>query len=120
MQRSKGFTLIELLVVIAIITILTSIVMPALRNAKRQAQAVICRSNLKQWGLVFSLYANDNEASFPQSISSDDVTVEDAWILGATLPYYEELDMRKCPATKGPDEDTIEGGTYEDCSTFAE
>ncbi len=99
-RRQKGFTLIELLVVIAIIALLLAILGPSLGKAKLQAQAVICRSNLKQWGLVFSLYANDNEDSFPQSIAGNGVTELDAWMLGATLPYYRDLDMRMCPLTK--------------------
>lgn len=70
-QRTKAFTLIELLVVIAIIALLLSIVMPALKESKKRAQTVICRSNIKQWGLIFSLYAQDNGQSLPQSTGAD-------------------------------------------------
>lgn len=111
----KGFTLIELLVVIAIIALLMAILMPALRRAKQQTQAVICRSYLKQWGLVFTLYAHDNEDSFPQSVAGNGVNAENAWILGATLPYYKELEMRMCPSTKTidrPPAENLRGGTF--------
>ena len=102
-QRNAGFTLIELLVVIAIIALLMGILLPALRRVKRQAQAVICQSSLKQWGLVFSLYAQDNEDSFPQGYQGNGVNAEDAWLLGATLPYYKELELRMCPSSKAID-----------------
>jgi prepilin-type N-terminal cleavage/methylation domain-containing protein/prepilin-type processing-associated H-X9-DG protein len=122
-MRSKGFTLIELLVVIAIIALLLAVVMPALRKSKRAAQAVICRSNLKQWALVFNLYANDNEGSFPQGYPSDGVNWEEAWMLGATLPYYEETTLRMCPASKRVDSPPApgqHGGTFEDWGPFPE
>jgi prepilin-type N-terminal cleavage/methylation domain-containing protein len=59
MSKRRGFTLIELLVVIAIIAILLSILMPALRKVKEQANMVRCLGNLKQWNLVFSMYLQD-------------------------------------------------------------
>ena len=57
----SGFTLIELLVVIAIIAILAALLLPALSSAKQRAKRLQCVSNLKQWGLGFHLYANDND-----------------------------------------------------------
>jgi prepilin-type N-terminal cleavage/methylation domain-containing protein len=64
MSKRKGFTLIELLVVIAIIAILMAILMPALQRVKKQARKSACLSNLKQWGLMFSMYCQDNDGYF--------------------------------------------------------
>lgn len=62
----RGFTLIELLVVIAIIALLLSIIMPALAKVKEQAMFMICRTNLKQYGIAGNLYLNDNDGWFPK------------------------------------------------------
>ena len=60
-ENGRGFTLIELLVVISIIVLLMALLLPALSRARKQARAVACQANLKQWGLHFATFASENE-----------------------------------------------------------
>lgn len=59
------FSLVELLVTIAIIAILTSMLLPALKNARGMAKRSACQSNLKQWGVTFSIYTSDYDGWLP-------------------------------------------------------
>jgi len=64
--RLSAFTLVELLVVIGIIAVLVAILIPAVRRARVEMHSTQCISNLRQLGLVTSLYVMDNNGIFPQ------------------------------------------------------
>lgn len=65
--HQRGFSLIELLVVISIVAILAALLLPAVHLVRSSAQTAGCSSNLRQFGLAFGIYLNDNDQTWPYS-----------------------------------------------------
>jgi hypothetical protein len=61
----RRFTIIELMVCIAIMMLLMSMSFPALKRAKQYAYKVSCLSQLKQYGIWFALYVDENKGYWP-------------------------------------------------------
>lgn len=61
----RGFTLVELLVVIGIISVLMSVLLPVMGNARERARAVQCQSNLKQMLTALHGFAAENKGRLP-------------------------------------------------------
>src|SRR5687767_12806573 len=69
-KSPRGFTIVELLIVIAIISFIAALLLPALTGAKNRGKGADCISRLRQIGIGFRLWANDNEGYFPWSVEA--------------------------------------------------
>lgn len=66
----QGFTLIELLVVIAIISILMTILIPSLQQAKEQARLVTCQSKMRSIGVSLGMYSSQCSGFLPPNTTN--------------------------------------------------
>lgn len=63
----KVFAILGILIpvfVFCLIFVLMAVLYPALSRVRSQARATACLSNLRQWGIMFSMYAEVNDGCF--------------------------------------------------------
>lgn len=96
--HARAFTLVELLVVIAIIGLLMAILLPALQRVRKQAKGVVCMSNLRQWGVVLSMYKNEHDGRFFLSSRFFGMSASSAWPYQLRQYRPDSNDLLLCPA----------------------
>jgi prepilin-type N-terminal cleavage/methylation domain-containing protein/prepilin-type processing-associated H-X9-DG protein len=114
-QRS-AFTLIELLVVIAIIAILAAILFPVFAQARAKARQAMCLSNVKQFALAFTMYAQDYDETAvplfkPNGQPAGNITDQNGivWYRNyeswqqLLYPYMKSTGVIRCPESPGMD-----------------
>jgi len=101
MKPNNTFTKKDLVVALCCVVFLLINLGAIGSNSRKQAEASTCRSNLKQWGLIFAMYCSDNNGYFTKGYIGAATTKNDMW-MGALRPYYRnDPNMRCCPvATK--------------------
>lgn len=65
MRAAKRFSLVELLVVIAVISLLMTLLLPALAKAKEMARQSNCASNQRQCFSLLAMYGADFDNMYP-------------------------------------------------------
>jgi prepilin-type N-terminal cleavage/methylation domain-containing protein/prepilin-type processing-associated H-X9-DG protein len=126
-REHRGFTLVELLVVIAIIGILIGMLLPAVQAAREAARRSQCSNNLRQLGLAFHNF-QDNNGRLPNGARDGDHRVPDdiataccnsrtrygwSWLY-QILPFVEQNNIHNLasdsddPANKGSGQNSKE------------
>jgi prepilin-type N-terminal cleavage/methylation domain-containing protein len=104
-ERRKAFTLIELLVVISIIVMRVALLLPVIHKARKQAQAVVCQTRLRQGGIALFAFLTDANGQLGGVDVADGMTDQDGknWrALWNQPPYTECPELALCPVASKP------------------
>lgn len=104
--RSGGFTLIELLVVIAVVSLLMSIILPAISKVKQSAKRTLCQANLHAAAAAFRMYLDEYNGYLPPASELPSFELENPANVKPSInvflkPFLSAAESLKCPADTG-------------------
>jgi competence protein ComGC len=68
-QRTAALTLVEVLVVIATLAVFVLLIVPAIGTRNYRSKRMMCVSNLRQIGIAYTVWADDNGGKYPRQVS---------------------------------------------------
>src|ERR1017187_2099379 len=105
LKRKTGFTLTELSVLIAVGAILGGVLVADLSQTRAKLLQQACAANMKQWGMAFSMYADDYNGTFYYSVNgsafTDNGTPLQRYFGNSSDPFTTLRTMRMCPSRIG-------------------
>lgn len=96
--RTVQFTLIELMIIIAVLSIVASILMPGMSEAKIKAKLTTCQGNLKALGMAANSYQNDNDGRVVMGWDPSVKSGSDPTQWAKLKRYYGDDQLLMCPA----------------------
>jgi hypothetical protein len=87
---------------------MSSILMPALPRLRKQARVVACQALLKQWGVIWAMYCDDNNGRFFEASNLGWLT--GTWVVALRPQHRTKSKILICPA---PAKRRLSGGAAE-------
>ncbi len=81
-KPAKAFTLLEMLVIIVILGVVFGSLVPVIGKVREQGRRVLCLNNLRQHGVAWHLYLEDNNYVFPLYTNPPSQTSALGWYFG--------------------------------------
>lgn len=92
MKSKKVFAKKDLIIVLGCVVFVLANLGAVGPGGHRRAKEAVCLANLRQWGIIWSIHAEDNDGCF---------THEKYWV-NPMRPYYKGDKMLLCPAATKP------------------
>jgi prepilin-type N-terminal cleavage/methylation domain-containing protein len=105
--RRAGFTIVEMLVVVFVVGVLTSIIVPAISNVRREALSVSCQANLRQMHAAIDAYRSTLRGLLPMCDFLPASTPEGP--VGGLVEVLEKTVDRDCECWYCAADDDIDG-----------
>lgn len=89
--NNGALTLPEVLLIVAVLAVVAGLLVPALIATRRPARTINCVNNVKQVGLSFRVWANDNNERFPMQVSVTNGGTMEFVQMGIAFPHFRAL-----------------------------
>ena len=107
-QNTVAMTLTEVVVIIAVLAVLAVLLLPILAISKHKQNRIDCISNLRQIGIAYRVWADDNGGEYPMQISITNGGAMELAVTGNVVATYQVMSnvlsdpaLLRCPEDGG-------------------